>query len=100
MNKRLQTVSCFISLYLQPKVQQLLKQGWLDLAENEKDIFRAWTDWDKKRHARDQEIFRSRRNVHEDAAASAEDDDMKAIHVPKKRKHASAMAVPKKKKKA
>jgi len=100
MNQHSHSPNLFISLYLQAKVQKLLKQGWLDLPENEKDTFRAWTEWDKKRHARDQEVFRSRRDVHDDTAASAEDDDMKAIHVPKKRKHASSTAVPKKKKKA
>jgi hypothetical protein len=39
------------------------------------------------------------RNVDDDAV-SAGADDMKAIHVPKKRKQESATAIPKKKKKA
>ena len=92
-------------LYLstQKKVQQLLKDGWLSLPEAEKETFRAWTEWDKKRHARDLTVFQSRRDGHEDAAgaASAEDDDMKAIHVPKKRKKqagAGAVTIPKKRK--
>jgi len=92
-------------LSTQKKVQQLLKDGWLSLPEAEKETFRAWTEWDKKRHARDLTVFQSRRDGHEDAAgaASAEDDDMKAIHVPKKRKKqagvgAGAATIPKKRK--
>ena len=86
-----------IIIVLQFKIQQLLKEGWLDLPENEKDTFRAWTEWDKKRFARDQEVFRSRRDL-DDTAVSAE-DDMQAIHVPKKRKEGNATAIPKKKRK-
>ena len=85
----------------------MLKDGWLGLAEEEKDTFRAWTEWDKKRYARDLAVFQSRRDGHADAAAApAKDDGMKEIHVPKKRKKqqqqaggGSSAAIPKKKKK-
>ena len=91
-------ISHDLNFLLQFKVQQLLKEGWLDLPESDKDVFRGWTEWDKKRFARDQEVFRSRRDL-DDTAASVEDDDMKAIHVPKKRKEETATAIPKKKRK-
>jgi hypothetical protein len=89
----------FLGTTLQKKVQNLLKEGWLELPEDEKNTFRAWTEWDKKRYSRDVTIFESRRVDIEDAPANAE-DDMKAVHVPKKRKSQADedSAVPKKKK--
>ena len=77
-----------------------MKEGWLELPEDEKNTFRAWTEWDKKRYSRDVAIFESRRVDIEDASANAEKDDMKAVHVPKKRKSQADedSAVPKKKK--
>jgi len=96
-------ISPFVLSLSQKKIQHLLKEGWIDLPDEEKETFRAWTEWDKKRHARDLALFQSRRDGHNETADAAEDDDMKAIHVPKKRKSQSSggtMGVPKKKKKA
>jgi hypothetical protein len=93
---------CHISLVMivQKKLQTLLKEGWLELPEDEKDTFRGWTEWDKKRYARDLAIFESRRIENEDVPVDADEDDMKAVHVPKKRKSPAGndSAVPKKKK--
>lgn len=85
---------------LQKKIQRLLKQGWLELPEDEKEVFRVWTEWDKRRYARDREIFDSRKGDHDDTPKDADEDDMKAVHVPKKRKNqgGSVSAVPRKKK--
>lgn len=71
----------------------------MELPEEEKNTFRAWTEWDKKRYTRDLAIFESRRNDNEDETADADEDDMRAVHVPKKRKQQAAdeAAVSKKK---
>jgi len=55
---------------MKKKVQAILKDAWNRLDDEEKDIYRAWSSWDKKRYERDHQIFE--RN-HE-------------AHVPKKRK--------------
>ena len=72
----------------------------MELPEDEKNTYRAWTEWDKKRYTRDLAIFESRRIDDEDETADADEDDMVAVHVPKKRKKQAAdeSAVPKKKK--
>jgi hypothetical protein len=64
----------------------LLKEGWLKLPEDEKDIYREWTEWDKKRYARDVAIFEGLHQSKKSDAAEVDTDDMKAVHVPKKRK--------------
>jgi hypothetical protein len=64
----------------------LLKEGWLKLPETEKDVFREWTEWDKKRYSRDLAMYENLRARNDDDAG-AEMDDMKTVHVPKKRKH-------------
>lgn len=78
----------------------LLKDGWLELPEDEKEVFRIWTEWDKKRYVRDLAIFESRRGDNDDTPANAEEDNMKAVHVPKKRKNqvGDDFAIPKKNK--
>jgi hypothetical protein len=60
----------------------------------------VWTEWDKKRYARDSTIFENRKAADMEIS-SPEDDDMKAVHVPKKRKTKTddAATIPKKKKK-
>jgi hypothetical protein len=63
-----------------------LKERWLELTDDKKVIFREWTEWDKKRHAHELAIFQSRRAEDEDAIEGAAEDDMQAIHIPKKRK--------------
>jgi hypothetical protein len=64
----------------------LLKEGWLNLPESEKDVYREWTEWDKKRYARDLAIYEGLHRTSKGDAADVDTDDMKAVHVPKKRK--------------
>lgn len=79
-----------------------MRERWLALSEDDKQVFRDWSEWDKKRHTRDMRIFEGRV-----ADRRAEDDDVEApaddgMHVPKKRKKSTneGVAIPKKKKKA
>jgi len=83
-------------------VNRLLKEGWQGLSEDAKEVFRGWTEWDKKRYDRDLAIFESRRHGDGDTAAAEQEDSMKAIHVPKKRKKPTGdvSAAPKKQRKA
>jgi hypothetical protein len=63
-----------------------LKEGWLNLPEDEKDIYREWTEWDKKRYTRDLAVYEGLRKSKRSDPAEIDTDDMKAVHVPKKRK--------------
>jgi hypothetical protein len=38
-------------------VQSLLNEGWAKLTDDEKDVYRAWADWDRQRYERDKRIF-------------------------------------------
>jgi hypothetical protein len=86
----------FVSLYLQRKVQKLLKDGWVELPEDDKEVYRVWTEWDKKRYARDLAIYDRQQAEKEDKPM--DDDDLKAVHIPKKRKTETSneMSIPKK----
>lgn len=70
-------------LHFKKIVNDLLKDKWLALSEDEKGVWREWTEWDKKRYSRDVSIFESRRS--EGLTKPPEDDNMTSIHVPKKR---------------
>jgi hypothetical protein len=72
-------------------VQELLKEGWLKLPEDEKDVFREWTEWDKKRYTNNLAIFEGLKSddLKNDFDSVVKTDDMKAVHVPKKRKQLS-----------
>lgn len=56
------------------------------MPESKKDIYREWTEWDKKRYARDLAIYDGLHRTRKIDAADVDTDDMKAVHVPKKRK--------------
>lgn len=71
---------------LQLKVNNVLKKRWLELTDDEKTIYREWTEWDKKRYEHELLIFQNRRSGDEDVLEIAVEDDMPQIHVPKKRK--------------
>jgi hypothetical protein len=78
-------------------IHELLKEGWQDLPGEEKETFRQWTEWDRKRHAREMEIFEDRRHGGESPpAADVEEDDMKDVHVPKKQKAGNGGEIPRK----
>ena len=76
----------------------------MKLPDNKKDEFREWTEWDKKRYARDVEIYeKSKDEEHEDNDANIEvgNNDTDTIPIPKKRKQSSGddnSAIPRKKK--
>lgn len=69
----------------------MLKDRWTELSEDDKAVWREWTEWDKQRYSRDVQVFDRLKN----------EDDMKAIHVPKKRKGSTdlnVISIPKRKK--
>jgi uncharacterized protein YdaU (DUF1376 family) len=77
---------------LQKLVNGILKERWDKLSEDDKEVWRQWSEWDKKRYARDLEI-------HEEA--KHKNDAVDVSHVPKKRKSTSgddALSIPKKRK--
>lgn len=64
----------------------------MELSDDDKEIWRQWADWDKKRYARDVAIHEKRRH---------QDDAVDESHVPKKRKSSSSKdtsSIPKKRK--
>lgn len=74
------------------KLNGLLKDRWTDLSEDDKTVWREWTEWDKQRYLRDLQVFDRWKD---------KQDDMKAIHIPKKRKGSpdpSNFSIPKRKK--
>ena len=76
----------------QEKVHDILRDRWLALTDEDKEVWRKWASWDKKRYKRDLAIY-------EEAKASSKtgdgemvsrederaDDAVQALHVPKKR---------------
>jgi hypothetical protein len=82
-------------------VNELLKERWIHLSEDNKAIWREWCEWDKKRYAYHLEIYRARRGESADLEVSNkfEEDGVQSVHVPKKRKSTIGGAIPKKIKK-
>lgn len=83
------------------RVNELLKERWIHLSEDNKAIWREWCEWDKKRYAYHLEIYRARRGESADLEVSNkfEEDGVQSVHVPKKRKSTIGGAIPKKIKK-
>lgn len=64
----------------------------MELSENDKEVWRQWSEWDKNRYARDLAIYEK---------AKHQDDAVDTAHVPKKRKSSEvsdAKNIPKKRK--
>lgn len=76
--------------FFQKKINSLLKEQWLGLSEQAKEVWREWAEWDKKRYARDLAVFEGRLP----RRSSIEDN----VHVPKKRKSSqqNEASIPKK----
>jgi hypothetical protein len=79
----------------------MLKERWLDMAEDEKSGWRECAEWDKKRYAHELAIFEkgSSRKAPKDSSSDDEMEESNAaqtVHVPKKRKLSVASPVPKK----
>lgn len=80
----------------QRKINELLKDKWLKMTEDDKEIYREWSEWDRKRFMRDRAIYK---NKHGQGNGSELVD---GVHVPKKRKSSigeGSDSVPKKKSK-
>lgn len=73
------------------KVNGILRERWLELAEEERQVWRVWASWDKKRYARDLAIYEKKGNsaVTQNASESATGDHPKgndtSDHIPKKK---------------
>ena len=66
-----------------------MKERWLEMAEGEKESFRLWTEWDKKRFAYEEAIFNHHRAALEEEETEEkppEDDGTEDFHVPRKKK--------------
>jgi uncharacterized protein YdaU (DUF1376 family) len=77
---------------LQKRVNGILKERWDKLSEDDKEVWRQWSEWDKKRFARDIEIYEEVKH---------KNDAVDVSHVPKKRKSTpgdESMSIPKKRK--
>lgn len=70
------------------KINNILKERWLKLSDDDKVSFREWTEWDKKRYAHELLVFQNKRSSADEEIAV--EDDMQQIHVPKKRKIAGS----------
>lgn len=71
------------------KVNDILKERWLDLPDEEKETWRIWANWDKKRYARDLSIYENAQQSNGHKAAGARGKELKSndelnLHVPKK----------------
>lgn len=76
---------------LQNLVNDTLRDRWLELDDEEKKVWRVWATWDKKRYARDYAIY-EKAQASETAASVDDNDEMKAVHVPKKKRSAAPTA--------
>lgn len=70
------------------KIHTILKDQWNELADEDKSIWKEWTEWDKKRYARDIAIYEKNRSG--EAALTKKDKKREAstesLSVPKKKK--------------
>ena len=68
------------------KINDILKERWLELSEEDKKPWRIWASWDKKRFARDQAVYDGLHVLHDLPSRKRSGDA--SIPVPKKKKHA------------
>jgi hypothetical protein len=80
-----------VSLFFQNRVNAILKDRWDKLKVDDKEVWRQWTEWDKKRYAREKVVYERARH---------KTDPVESAHVPKKQKPAAtyenALSVPNK----
>ena len=92
-------------------VNEKLKAMWLELEDEKKAIFRSWAAWDKKRYARDDEIFvqaqkeakkkkKKNKGSPPKGKESSSSSGMDGQSIPKKRQAGDSLSIPKKKRKA
>lgn len=82
------------------KIHEILRDKWMDLPDEEKQAWRKWATWDKKRFARDKQIHENKKkngarnaNGSKSGTISAEQEE---VRQPKEKK-SSLPHVPKKK---
>ena len=66
------------------KINDILKERWLELSEEDKKPWRIWAGWDKKRFARDQALYDGSHVVHDHQSRKRSGDSR--IPVPKKKR--------------
>jgi SWI/SNF-related matrix-associated actin-dependent regulator of chromatin subfamily A member 5 len=84
-------------------VNEKLKDMWLKLEDQQKAVFRSWAAWDKKRYARDEEIYskaKKQAKKKKKKSKSANESSIDSLHVPKKRQAGDSLSIPKKKRKS
>eukprot|EP00934_Nitzschia_sp_Nitz4_P004538 Nitzschia sp. Nitz4//scaffold162_size51285//15820//20464//NITZ4_006968-RA/size51285-processed-gene-0.20-mRNA-1//1//CDS//3329537970//4528//frame0 len=88
-------------------VNEILRGKWLELDEEEKQTWRNWAEWDKKRYTRDVAIYEKAQESNGGSSNSpnnsdeAGEEERANAHIPKKRVSAerSLAHIPKKRKK-
>jgi SWI/SNF-related matrix-associated actin-dependent regulator of chromatin subfamily A member 5 len=70
------------------KMNDILKEKWLELSEDDKKPWRIWASWDKKRYARDLAVYDTSHAAESgsNAQASKKRSGEGKIHVPKKKR--------------
>lgn len=67
------------------KVNSLLKESWIAMKDEDKEVWRLWAEWDIKRFERDSAIFSKVSGVKRKVAAQSEESEqIFTAHVPKK----------------
>lgn len=80
------------------KVHSILRERWVEISDEEKQTWRIWANWDKKRYARDMAVYESAQS--NEGKGGSETDDGQELDIPKKRESiGNEVHIPKKKRK-
>jgi hypothetical protein len=76
----------------QNKINGILKQRWIDMPEDEKQVWREWAEWDKKRFAHEMAIFENGNGPPKETEQTSDEIEHNAVqvHIPKKKRKSSA----------
>jgi len=76
----------FSSLWIQGKVNGILKQRWLGLSDDERSVWKRWQIWDSLRYRRDCSIHEAKKTAKKSLTVK---DSQHGNHdaIPKKRSH-------------
>ena len=69
-------------------VHDILRDRWLELQDEDKEVWRKWALWHKKRYKRDLDIYSAKNDESHTRDTPREEDKevtTTAVHVPKKR---------------
>jgi hypothetical protein len=75
----LTTHSC--SCDTQKKIQAVLKEQWLGLNDDKKEVYRLWSEWDKARYEHDFAIFNKQR----EGTSAKRKASLEVVSIPKKK---------------